>query len=451
MNPDDNNTSGHLTNLLQKHWSDENSDANGSKAKPEKPLGKTDSQDQSQSMPHNKTSDKNNSINSGLSQVGSEDISNDKTDSDDSRLSPYASNNKSDLQNGPLDESQKLRKPEEFKSSQFAEPLKMSDFSLLKLVPWTLLLVFASSFFFTFEGVRGSLFGITLEYTGILRILSISGLIGYLTNWVAITMLFRPRDRRPIFGQGLIPAQKDIIVEKITLAVSKNLINPDKINEKLVSSNLLPKLVDKLQDNMYQLAENAEFREEIYHALSELLKEFVRNDESRKVLSQKILNHIENGLTSNNLEKIAFKAYKNLRGDKALEVIENSLLQLPDSIYENRHELDDFIEGLPIHIEHNRAEIEKYLIKTVNDLLNSIDISSIVRENLQNYDEGRLETLIKETTNEQLSYIKYLGGVLGVLGGLFIWNSLIAFVLLGSTAGMLLAADYLITQLKTNS
>jgi uncharacterized membrane-anchored protein YjiN (DUF445 family) len=134
-----------------------------------------------------------------------------------------------------------------------------------------------------------------------------------------------------------------------------------------------------------------------------------------------------------------------------LEVIENSLLQLPDSIYDNRHEFDDFIERLPIHIEHNRSEIEKYLIKTVNDLLNSIDISSIVRENLHNYDEGRLETLIKETTNEQLSYIKYLGGVLGVLGGLFIWNALIAFVLIGSTTGILLAADLAITRFKTNS
>lgn len=449
MNPDENNTPGRLTNILQGHLPDENSDVNESHTAQKKPLNSTVGQDLAQTMPDYTSRDKNDIANSGFSQNLAENTSFEQND-------PYNTSQNRDKpnpkeHNSHLGSQQNERKPIETLSSQSADSRKIFYFSLLKLVPWILLLVFASSFFLTFEEVRDNLFGISLEYAGILRILSISGLIGYLTNWIAITMLFRPRDRRPIFGQGLIPAQKDIIVEKITIAVSKNLINPDKINEKLVSSNLLPKLVDKLQDNMYQLAENADFREEIYHVLSELLKNFVRNDGSRKVLSQKILDHIENGLTTNNLEKIAFKAYKNLRGDKALEVIENSLLQLPDSVYENRHELDDFVVSLPIHIEHNRPEIEKYLVKTVNDLMNSIDISSIVRENLQNYDEGRLETLIKETTNEQLSYIKYLGGVLGVLGGLFIWNSLIAFVLIGSTVVILLAADYLITQLKTSS
>ena len=43
-------------------------------------------------------------------------------------------------------------------------------------------------------------------------IISVSGLIGYGTNYIAIRMLFRPVSKRPIWGQGLIPAQRDRII-----------------------------------------------------------------------------------------------------------------------------------------------------------------------------------------------------------------------------------------------
>ena len=39
--------------------------------------------------------------------------------------------------------------------------------------------------------------GGVLPLEGLLRIISVSGLIGFVTNWVAITMLFNPRQDRP--------------------------------------------------------------------------------------------------------------------------------------------------------------------------------------------------------------------------------------------------------------
>jgi hypothetical protein len=60
----------------------------------------------------------------------------------------------------------------------------------------------------------------------------------------------------------------------------------------------------------------------------------------------------------------------------------------------------------------------------------------MILENMQRYDERQLEELIKNSSNEQLNYIKYLGGVLGFFGGLVIWQPLPALLTFGA-AGLL--------------
>ena len=64
----------------------------------------------------------------------------------------------------------------------------------------------------------------------------ISGAIGWITNWVAIKMLFRPH-KEINFGlfkiQGLIPKRRDEISENIADVVEKELISVDDIENKL--------------------------------------------------------------------------------------------------------------------------------------------------------------------------------------------------------------------------
>src|SRR5690554_4398669 len=72
------------------------------------------------------------------------------------------------------------------------EPSALKILIFLKPVPWILTGLFGLSFFWDFDGIRINLLGLALPFEGLLRIISVSGLIGFLTNWIAITMLFRP-------------------------------------------------------------------------------------------------------------------------------------------------------------------------------------------------------------------------------------------------------------------
>ena len=77
----------------------------------------------------------------------------------------------------------------------------------------------------------------------------IGACIGYLTNWVAIKMLFHPRQRR--FGMhGLIPRRQDELARRIGDVVGNDLVHLDKMVEPLKDADLKPVLEELIQQAM---------------------------------------------------------------------------------------------------------------------------------------------------------------------------------------------------------
>ena len=64
----------------------------------------------------------------------------------------------------------------------------------------------------------------------------LSGAVGYLTNWIAIIMVFRPYEPKKwlvIWPQGLIPRNKPDIAKKVGDKVGNELLSPEKIASEL--------------------------------------------------------------------------------------------------------------------------------------------------------------------------------------------------------------------------
>ncbi|MCC5440602.1 DUF445 domain-containing protein, partial [Clostridium botulinum] len=72
----------------------------------------------------------------------------------------------------------------------------------------------------------------------------IGGIIGYLTNWIAIKMLFRPYEEKRIFGMkvpftpGLIPKEKTRIAKSVGNAIGEHLLSSEIIVKSLCSENM---------------------------------------------------------------------------------------------------------------------------------------------------------------------------------------------------------------------
>jgi uncharacterized membrane protein YheB (UPF0754 family) len=78
----------------------------------------------------------------------------------------------------------------------------------------------------------------------------ISAFIGWITNWLAIKMLFHPREPRMILGltlQGIFPKRQKVFAEKLGKLVSDELLSYDDIHQKISNPENLKKIMPMLE------------------------------------------------------------------------------------------------------------------------------------------------------------------------------------------------------------
>lgn len=321
---------------------------------------------------------------------------------------------------------------------------------LLFIFPVFLLSGFTASFFWDFNGLSTSIFGLSISFEGLLRILSISGMIGFLTNWLAIKMLFRPTQRRPILGQGLIPAQKERIAYRLAVAVSEDLINPEIIKRKIHESQAITKYREKATDYIKTIIDDPDFRIELKTLVVSYVDEMVADPEIRGTLAKTVIQQIEGAIEQNSFERVALKAYSFLKGQEMQDLVEDALTKVPGGVEKGLDKLDNFLDDLPNRIDKHSGTIEDVVTSLLYKLINQLDVHSLVEDNLRQYDEKRLEVMIKNASNDQLRYIQYLGAVLGTLGGFVIWQPLASLAVLGIIILITLGLDSLLVKMKTS-
>ncbi|MEX2601677.1 MAG: DUF445 family protein [Balneolaceae bacterium] len=321
--------------------------------------------------------------------------------------------------------------------------------TVLKTIPWILFGCFILSFFSDFENSSLLVFGLNVPLDNLLRILSVSGLIGFLTNWIAVTMLFRPSARRPILGQGLIPAHKDRIAHRLAQAVSEDLINPDLIRRKIQDSRAITRFREEATIWLEEIVNDPEFRSELKLWAAEYTETTLTHPAVRKSLARKILSELESSLESHTIEKAAVKLYKLLRNDELERVIEETISRIPEKVERELHKIDELLDRIPGQIQTNGDVIEHVATRLLHRLIHRLDVYQLVKENIQRYDEQRLERMIRNATHEQLSYIKYLGAVLGVIGGLVIWQPMLSLFVISLLFVSTLLLDALLMRITS--
>jgi len=317
----------------------------------------------------------------------------------------------------------------------------------LRVIPWVLGLLFAFSFVWDLDGVTLTVFGFTLGLEGLLRIVSVSGLIGFITNWLAITMLFHPRKRRPIFGQGLIPSQRERVIIRLAKAVSEELINEEIIKQKIEESQVIPKYREMALSVTHSVLDDPEFRADLKGLTADYIDSVLGSEEVRKKIVQFTVQKLEE-YTDKSLSGLAIKAYRFVNEEDFQRRIEEAVKQLPKSMDLVLDQMDHLLDRLPEKITERSEEIEQWASKIVLGFVETLDIYGMIISNMRQYDELKLETLIKTSSNEQLNYIKYLGGVLGFFGGLVIWNPPLALTVFGVLGLTLYGLDVALMRVK---
>lgn len=319
---------------------------------------------------------------------------------------------------------------------------KSAILTYLRPIPWLLALLFAFSFYWDFNAVTLSFWGFTLEFTGVLRVLSVSGLIGFLTNRIAIMMLFHPIEKRPILGHGLIPAHKDRIAKRLSHSVSSDLINPELIRKKLARSGSISHYRQKTLSAIGEGTQTQAFRQDLKLWLQTLLRQIVTDPEFRNRITDAVTNEVEQSIENKPLDRAALKAYTFFRGRQVGDLVDDALLNLPERITSELEHIDIYLNKIPVLLEESGEAIDEVITEILDKLIQQLNVKQIVEENLRGYDESKLEQLIKGVTNEHLLTIQYLGAVLGTIGGFVIWQPLFSLSVIGFLTLLIFSADH---------
>lgn len=92
-----------------------------------------------------------------------------------------------------------------------------------------------------------------MNYWLLIIIPVISAFIGWVTNWVAIKMLFHPRQPKKILGitfHGIFPKRQQQFAEKLGKLVSAEFLSFDDIEQKISSPDNLKKIMPMIENHI---------------------------------------------------------------------------------------------------------------------------------------------------------------------------------------------------------
>ena len=310
----------------------------------------------------------------------------------------------------------------------------------LRVIPWLLAAVFALSFAWDFDGRSVELFGQAVSLEGMLKLLSVSGLIGFGTNWLAITMLFQPREKRAIIPQGLIPAQRERVIYRLSEAISRELVNADIIKQRIQESGVIGRYRDLAVGVIRGVVEDPGFRAELKDLARDYAQDVLGSEAVRREVARLAVEKVEEQ-AGQGLGGVALRLYRTFAEDDFQRRVDRALDELPSAVAPLLDRIDTALDAVPEKVEARADEIEEAATRAVLSFVESFDVRAMIQEKARGFDESQLENLLKSTSNEQLNYIKYLGAILGVFGGFVIWQPVGALALFVGIGLALWAAD----------
>jgi len=282
----------------------------------------------------------------------------------------------------------------------------------------------------------------------------LGGVIGYITNDIAIKMLFRPRKAIYLgqwklpFTPGLIPQQKDRIARSVGDVVSSQLLNEETLRAAVLSEESLRLVREKTLafldscancgDTVAELASRvigeAHFRkaaDAVERGLEELLLRKIRESDLGAEIVRSCMNLLRKqlGIGENSpifqqlMEQVELAlgaALHDLVIQLAPELIHNEVHRFGSDFQDARicDLYDRYQDKLPTIADGVVLLYEKLLGENLGKVLRAVDISGIIAKKISAFDAVQLENLIFDLMRRELKAIVYLGALLGFLMGL---------------------------------
>ncbi len=308
----------------------------------------------------------------------------------------------------------------------------------------------------------------------------LGGVIGYITNDIAIRMLFRPHTAKYVFGihipftPGIIPKEKERIAEAVGGVISENLMNKEVLERYLLSEDMIEKVrsaveefiatqqrnnetvvqflghylskeeIDTIAQNInrsitkqtYEKLADSSVGEKVAHIAIDHVAQKLTIDGAQELLSGiggalGGLGGMAAGLFGGNIvakflgmlrepaEHFLAKNINTMLRDNGEEIVSNMIGGEVDAFFNKP--VSKLLEGHEEQLAQAVNTIESIYRSIITEhlpkILQSIDISKIVRERINEMDVNETEKLIFQVMDNELKAIVWLGALLGLVMG----------------------------------
>lgn len=308
----------------------------------------------------------------------------------------------------------------------------------------------------------------------------LGGVIGYITNDIAIRMLFRPHTAKYVFGihipftPGIIPKEKGRIAEAIGGVISENLMNKEVLEKYLLSEDMVGKVrsaveefITTQQKNQETVAcflghylskeEIATIAQNINQSITKQTYEKLADSAVGEKVAHIAIDHVAQKLTIDGAQELLSgiggalgglggmaaglfggnivakflgmlrepaehflaKNINTMLRDNGEEIVSNMIGGEVDSFLNKPvcKSLEGHEEQLAQAVNTVESIYRSIITEHLPKILDSIDISKIVRERINEMDVNETEKLIFQVMSKELKTIVWLGALLGLVMG----------------------------------
>lgn len=203
----------------------------------------------------------------------------------------------------------------------------------------------------------------------------IGGIIGYLTNYIAIKMLFRPYEEKKFLGikipftPGLIPKEKSRIAKSVGEVIGEHLLSTETIVNSLCSESINNKLKTWIRQRVHILITSKDTLEnKIRYVLGKRYNYFILG--LKENLNNLVISNLRNN--DNKIKDVVKEKLSKIFNDNPDRIINNNIYkelkkQLTNMLegYINSHEFTLVINDLIM----NKVNEDKIKEKTLGELL----------------------------------------------------------------------------------
>lgn len=279
----------------------------------------------------------------------------------------------------------------------------------------------------------------------------IGGIIGYITNYIAIKMLFRPlkpvmigRFRVP-FTPGIVPKRKDALARTLGEAIVEKFFNADDLEivfmsdyfKNAVADSMVELLNDQratlggLADSLRTGPENGQLLQNAKSELCIRIQAAILKADLARLIAEEGGRILQKRLGSSGLGKVLNEETLSLIAGPLAEQIEKYVLEdgrsviLPLLDEELSCLAAEPVGNITAEIMPDKAALHKlvgdiytqFMRTRVRSIVECIDVGGMITEKVQNMPSLEIEKLVVAVVNRELQYVVLLGALLGAVIG----------------------------------